>query len=73
MDKARNMRIAANLCGFNFTDKAIDLLVGLYDLIEEKGGDTDLRDITKTETLVNEKHERIKRQEILDQISDKKA
>ena len=54
-EKIQYMRFAASLVGFGFEDHDLDLLVSLYDKINEKKGDTNLEDIATVKSEVEER------------------
>ena len=39
------MKIAAALCDFHIGEKELDLLVGVYELVMERGGSATLEDV----------------------------
>jgi hypothetical protein len=70
-DKIGYMKIAANLCGFGFDRKQMDLLVSMYDALIEKKGNLTIMDICKLEQEVKARNDIRTKQEILDQVSEK--
>lgn len=44
-EKVSYMKIAASICNLGFTTEQMDLLVGLYELVSDKKGNTDLDSI----------------------------
>jgi hypothetical protein len=60
-EKINYMRISAGIAGMGFSNKHLDLLVCLYELVTEKRGDSNLMDVCKLEALVEQREaERIK-------------
>lgn len=55
-DKIKYMEIAANLCKFHFKTKDLDLLISLYELVIDKEGDANLKDVAKIEADLNERY-----------------
>lgn len=70
--KIEYMRHAANLCNFGFSYDQLDLLVSLYDLVSEKGGDTDLKMICQTEYEAKERAEERSQQILVERIKKEK-
>lgn len=70
--KINYMRLAANVCRYGMTDKDVDLLVSLYELIIEKQGNTDLEDIAKAEAGAIKRDDARKKIELLNKVSEKK-
>jgi len=56
-EKLCNMEIAGSIAGFKFTRKDLDMLVSIYDLVLEYGGNLDLDTITDTQFKVNSRHD----------------
>jgi hypothetical protein len=54
-EKLEYMKIAGGIVGFAFTDETLDMLVSTYELVMQKGGDTDLHDICKVKVEVQER------------------
>jgi len=54
--KLEHFQVASTLVGFKFKDKDLDMLVSMYDLVNEFGGKLDLDTITTKEFEVNERH-----------------
>lgn len=69
--KINYMRIAAGICNYGFDNKGLDLLVSLYDLIIEKQGESDLKDVIKVESEVKHRADVKSRSELLDKVSEK--
>lgn len=69
--KINYMRIAAGICGYGFTNKQLDLLVSIYDLVTEKQDETSLKDVVKAECDVKQRDDVKSRQELLDKVSTK--
>lgn len=44
-DKLNYMEIATRICGFGFDPEPLDLLVSVYELVIEKGGQATTKDI----------------------------
>ena len=61
-EKLNYMRIAMSICNFGFQDKDLDLFVSLYDLVNDKKGLTDLKDILEVQNQVNERHKTPKKE-----------
>jgi len=60
-EKINYMRISAGIACIGFTNKQMDLLVCLYELVTVKKGDSNLLDVCKLEALVEQREaERIK-------------
>jgi hypothetical protein len=53
--KINYMRIATGIAGYGFDNKALDMIVSLYELVIEKQGESDLRVISKIEAEVKER------------------
>lgn len=51
------MRFAASLVGFGFSTQDLDMLVSLYDKINEKKGETNLEDIATIRAEVEQRHQ----------------
>ena len=66
------MRIAAGICNFGIDNKNLDLLVSLYELTVKKKGATKLDDIVDVKMGVDNRAAIAKRQELLDEFSEKK-
>lgn len=49
------MKIAAGIVGYGFDKKGLDMLVSLYDLVTKNEGDTDVKQIVKVQTEVEER------------------
>ena len=56
-EKIQYMRFAASLVGFGFSTQDLDLLVSLYDKINEKKGETNLEDIATIRAEVEQRHQ----------------
>lgn len=69
--KITYMRIATNICRFGFDDRHLDLLVRLYELVQEKKGEATLSDTITIEADVKRDHDAIQKQNLLDKVSDK--
>ncbi len=69
--KIEDMKIAAGICGFGFSYDQMDLLVSLYDLVCEKGSETDLHSISDTEFKAKERADQRSREALLDKVSKK--
>lgn len=54
--KVNYMRIASSLANFGFTNKQLDLLVSLYDLVNDKQGNATIDDVTKVTFEVEERN-----------------
>lgn len=70
-EKISYMKVAAGICGFGFRYDQIDLLVSLYELVIEKGGDADLRSCTRIESEVKARADKKHREDLLDKVSEK--
>jgi len=53
--KINYMRISAGIACMGFTNKQLDLLVCLYELVTDKKGNSNLLDVCKIEALVGER------------------
>jgi len=58
-EKTTYMSIATRICGINFRDEHIDLLVTIYDQILKDKGKTDILQICKIEREVKERHKEV--------------
>lgn len=56
-EKIQYMRFAASLVGFGFSPADLDLLVSLYEKINEKKGETNLEDIATIRAEVEQRHQ----------------
>jgi hypothetical protein len=54
--KINYMRIAADLCQFHFKEEHMDLLISLYELVLEKKGNADMRDVAKIQAKIKGRH-----------------
>ena len=54
--KVEYMKIAAALCDFHIGEKELDLLVGVYELVMEKGGSATLEDVVGVKVGVDKRH-----------------
>jgi hypothetical protein len=54
-EKINYMKIAAGIVGYGFDKKGLDMLVSLYDLVTKHEGDTDVKQIVKVQTEVEER------------------
>ena len=54
-EKLKYMKIAAGIVGYGFDKKGLDMLVSLYDLVTKHEGDTDVKQIVKVQTEVEER------------------
>ena len=48
-EKIKYMRIATGVVGMSFNELGVDILVSIYELTMEKGGEASLRDMAKIE------------------------
>ena len=55
-EKIKYLNIATGICHFGFTPLQLDLLVSLYDLINVRQGDTDVKSICEVQAIVEERH-----------------
>lgn len=51
-EKIKYMEIASNLCRLHFTNEQLDILVSLYELVIEKKGNADMKDVATVEAKV---------------------
>ncbi len=56
MDKV-DFDIGSRACGFNFSNYELDLLVSLFELLNEKGNETTIMDISKIQSEINNSYE----------------
>ena len=63
-EKLKYMKIAAGIVGYGFDQKGLDMLVSLYDLVTKHEGDTDVKQIVKVQTEVEEREAERKWKEI---------
>lgn len=70
-EKINYMRIAAGIACFGFKEEQLDLLVSLYDLVQEKEGETNVHDVVKVEFEVKKRKEERIKSEMLDEVSEK--
>ncbi len=63
-EKINNMRIAAGVASFGFTNKQLDLLVSLYDLVTLMQGKTTIKDIVEIESQVDRREQEKKQKEL---------
>ena len=47
MKKIEQFDLALRLAGFNFKKQAVELIINLYELTKQKGGDATLYEVTK--------------------------
>jgi hypothetical protein len=47
MKKIEQFDLALRLAGFNFKKQAVELIINLYELTKQKGGDATLDEVTK--------------------------
>jgi hypothetical protein len=71
-EKINYMRIAAGICGFGFSNEQMDLLVCLYEQVISKGGDADLKGLSRIESEVKKRAELSARKERLNKVSKSK-
>ena len=60
-EKLNYMRIAMSICNYGFQDKDLDMFVSLYELVNDKKGEADLKDILEVQNKVNERHQEPKK------------
>jgi len=72
-EKIGYMKIAANVCGFGVEHKHIDMLVGVYELVLEKKGKSNIEDALNIKQAAENRQAAKERQKILDKISEKVA
>lgn len=70
-EKINYMRIAAGICALGFTQKQLDLLVSLYELVIEKQGKANLEDAIGIESEVKKRADIKSKTDLLDKVSDK--
>jgi hypothetical protein len=59
-DKIKYIQIACGMCGFNIPMEYMDMIISMYELILEKEGNADMKDIARIMAIVKEKyHEKI--------------
>lgn len=68
--KINYMRIATSIVGYGFDEKALDLMVSIYELVIEKQGKTDLHMITAVKSDVDSRASAKKKSELLDKVSE---
>jgi len=56
-EKLNYMRIAMSIVGYKFEVIGLDMLVSIYDLVNERKGETDLDSICAVEQAVKERAE----------------
>ena len=66
--KINYMRIATSIVGYGFDEKALDLMVSIYELVIEKQGKTDLHMITSVKSDVDSRASAKKKSELLDKV-----
>lgn len=65
-EKINYMKIAAGIVGYGFDEKGLDMLVSMYDLVLEKQGQTDLKQIVKVQYEVEERE----KESVLNKMED---
>ncbi len=68
-EKVIYMTKACNICRINFNEELTDLIVSLYELILEKGGETDLHSIAKVQVECKNRADIKSRENLLDKVS----
>lgn len=68
-EKINYMRLASNLCRFGFDYQHIDLLVSLYEALQDKQGELNVRDISGIEADCKQRADTKHKQELLDKVS----
>ena len=54
-EKINYMRMAMSIVGYKFEETGLDMLVSMYDLVNERKGETDLDSICAVEQAVKER------------------
>ena len=57
MKKIEQFDVALRLAGFNFKKQAVELIINLHEVIEAKGGDVTLDEVTKLIAENEQKYE----------------
>lgn len=70
-EKINYMKIAAGIVGYGFDTKGLDMLVSLYELVIEKQGETDLKNVCQVEADVKKRADIKSRSELLDKVPEK--
>jgi hypothetical protein len=70
-EKINYMRIAAGIAGFGINNEQLDLLVSLYELVQEKKGKGSIDDVVEIEHAVKNRADSKINRELLDKISEK--
>lgn len=71
-EKIGYFRIAASLCNLAFKPEQLDLLVSLYEAVNEKKGEVKLMDVIAIELEVQNRQDVKTRVELLNKISEKR-
>jgi len=70
-EKIDYMKIAAGIVGYGFDRKELDMLVSIYELLIEKQGETDLKNVCSVFAEVKKRADIKSRGELLDKVSEK--
>ena len=68
-EKIKYMKIAAGIVGYGFKHEQLDMLVSLYELVLQKQGDTDVREVCKVQEEVENRAAISSKIELLDKVS----
>ena len=56
-EKITYLDISMRVCGFNFKPEHLDLIITMFEAILQKKGETDLKDIAKIQSQVNDRNQ----------------
>ena len=55
-EKINYMKIALGICSFSLKIEDIDLIVSIYDLVNEKKGEGNIKDVLKVQESVKDRY-----------------
>lgn len=70
-EKIEFMRIALGMAGYSLKEEGVDMIISLYELVQEHKGKTDLLMVSKVEEEVKKRANTRSRSELLDKVSKK--
>ncbi len=70
-EKIHYMKIAAGIVGYGFSTEQLDTLVSIYEMVIEKKGETDLKNILTVQEGAKKRADIKHRSELLDKVSEK--
>lgn len=70
-EKIEYMGIATRVAGYGFDEERLDMLVSIYELVVEKKGGANLKDVLEVKDGVIKRADIRHRSELLDKVSEK--